>query len=142
MINFKNDFPIFKKRNKKAELDKYFFKKVCLFLGIVMFCISCHSYRSMNVMADEIRLNKKYKITTKKYQKKKVIIKDATATEIIAVIDKTKVEIPVSEIEEIRRRKFSYVKTLAIPVVLTGFFALAITSVSINPSIGNLRFPN
>lgn len=110
--------------------------------ALLILCSSCHSYRSMDVIADEIKLDKKYKITTKDYQKQKAVIKEVTTSGVIAIIDEKEVEIPMVEIQEIRRKKFSYVKTLGIPVAISGFFVLALSTASGPQLGGSLQFPN
>ncbi len=137
------NFMILIKKRQRITSKKQFYRKMCFFLGVLMFCSSCHSYRSMDKLADEIKLNKKYKITTQEYQKKKVIIKEVKQAEIVMIVDKEEVKIPIKEIDEIKRRKFSYVKTLALSVtVFAGISAWALASISIAPDFGGLRFPN
>ncbi len=72
----------------------------------------------------DISLNKKYKITTKEWSKKRVTIVDKTQTGIVVVtFDKQKQEVPFSDIQELRRLKFSPFKTfvvLPVSYVATG----------------------
>ncbi|NNK21718.1 MAG: hypothetical protein HKP48_00105 [Winogradskyella sp.] len=47
----------------------------------------------------------------------------------------------MSEIKQIRKRKFSYLKTAAIPITIAVFFAYGISN-SLDLNIGEIQAPN
>ncbi len=80
--------------------------------------------------AHEIHANKKYKIETKDTKIKAKIYKINDST--ITIIKKgIKTEIALSNIKEIKKRKFSYLKTISLPIVYVGlgigYFALILS---------------
>ncbi|MCK8522199.1 hypothetical protein M0D21_11500 [Aquimarina sp. D1M17] len=97
---------------KKNISPTYFFKIITLFLLFIN--TGCFSYRSIEIVSEELEVDKKYKITTSEYQKKKMIITEYDESGIVATIKKEEVHIPFSEIKEIRKVKFSYFKTFIV----------------------------
>lgn len=114
----------------------YYAKHLRLLINLLLICVvfaSCHSYKAIELSDTEIQLNKKYKITTTKYQNKKMVVKDFNDSEILVEIDKKDEKIARSEIKEMKSRKFSYIKTFVVTPVtymVSGvglvFFALAV----------------
>ena len=68
----------------------------------------------METVGYEIKPNKTYRITTETLIKKKIKVIEVTNSEIVGRIDMKNVVIPVSEIQEIKLRKFSYFKSFVV----------------------------
>ena len=88
--------------------------KPIIFLLCVCFLLSsCYSYKGVDLSRNKILTNKKYKIETKDTKIKAKIYKINDST--ITIIKKgIKTEIALSNIKEIKKRKFSYLKTIGV----------------------------
>lgn len=110
----------------------------CLLVLCLLFQ-SCFSYRKIDIANDQITLEKKYKLWTIEGEKKKLIIKDIDDTNLFGASQKEQnIIIPITDIDIIKKRKFSIIKTIGLPVLITGgLFALFLTSFQLNINIGS-----
>ncbi len=91
-------------------------KTLIFLLSASILFSSCFSYRTMNLSKDKIVVDKMYKIKLREQKKMKVIISKIDSSSIAYIKvgfykDKEIEEILLFEIEDIRERRFSYVKT-------------------------------
>jgi len=103
-------------------------RRLLLFLAIVFSFQSCFTYRISDLSPDKMNSGEKYKILrNNKYEKVK--IKQITDNYAIIELKYGKQKnIPLAEITKVRKRKFSIIKTVALPttvaVGIAGLFAL------------------
>ena len=114
-------------------------RKLFLFLAIVFLLQSCFSYKAMDNDSSKMETGKTYKI--KQYHKFSKIVFHTTKDSIILVSkDFKEQQIPIKDITNIKKRKFSIIKTAASPLtvaaVLIGLFALTYDG----PSTGEISF--
>jgi len=86
-------------------------------LCICFFLTSCFSYRKIDLAEKEIKVNRKYKITTNDAEERKGRVYEVTDTAIGLTFNETKSEIPISDIKEIKQKKFSVLGNTALAVV-------------------------
>ncbi len=86
-------------------------------IWILVFCIflqGCHSYKLIDASKNEILMGKKYKIMTKNMKRQVVTIYKVNDTISGIVGSRERIEIPVTEIIEVKKRKFSTLKTVGL----------------------------
>ena len=94
-------------------------KEMKIILTLLSSCIlfsSCYSYRSVDLSTHQILVNKKYRITTKESKKTKVKIYKVSDSTITFVKKGIKTEIPLYGVKDIKKRRFSYLKTIGFTV--------------------------
>lgn len=111
-------------------------KKLSLLLAIVFLFQGCYSYKNMDNDPSKMEPGKKYKIE-RNHKTYKVTFNNLTDKSVLVTRKNwTKEEIPINEITSIRKRKFSVVKTVALPVTIaataTGLFLLTYSGPNIN----------
>lgn len=87
---------------------------IMVYLGLFLFLIqSCKSYKTIDIKENALKVDKKYKIRLdEKFVKAKLIsFNDSIAN---FRMNKTEREIPLSEIKELKSKRFSVGKTLAL----------------------------
>ena len=101
-----------------------------IFLGIALLILlqSCFSYKAMENDPTKMETGKTYKIErNQKYTK--VVFHNVKDNTIIVSEDFEEKQIPINDITAIKKRKFSVVKTVGLPlsivVGLVGLFALS-----------------
>lgn len=104
-------------------------RKLFLLLAIAFLFQSCFSYRQADSNPDNVVVGEKYKIEHNK-KTSKATIKSITDTTLVVVMTNWKEkQIPRKDITKLRKRKFSIVKTIVLPIVviagITGVFALS-----------------
>lgn len=93
-------------------------RKLCSLLAITFLLQSCFSYRQVDSNPDNAVVGEKYKIEHKNITSK-ATIKSITDTSLVVVMTNSKEkQIPRKDITKLRKRKFSIVKTAALPVVV------------------------
>lgn len=111
-------------------------RKVFLLLAIVFLVESCYSYKNMDLDPSKMVAGKKYKIERnhKNYKVTFNSLKDSSI--VVTRKNWTKEEIPIQDITRIRKRKFSIVKTAALPLTIVatavGIFALTYQGLDFN----------
>lgn len=110
--------------NKTTEETKnhLFISNRYIRLSILLLCsfflfTSCFGYRTINLSEKEIKVNKKYKITTNDTKERKGKVYEVTDASIHITYDNEKSEIPISDIKEIKQKKFSVLGSTALAVV-------------------------
>ena len=116
-------------------------KKILILLVVIQIVLqSCHTYKTVN--NQELQNGKTYKIVVDN-KKLKVKLNQATDSTIVVTHKNEEKIIAKSEIKEIKKRKFSILKTIALPVgIVVGFVGLVAIS---DPEIGGgatMNFPN
>ncbi|MBT8246048.1 hypothetical protein [Winogradskyella sp.] len=91
--------------------------------------------------SDKINIGKKYKVKTNNSKKIKARVVSVNDSSIFLQKGKVKKIVLLSEIKQIRKRKFSYLKTAAIPITIAVFFAYGISN-SLDLNIGEIQAPN
>lgn len=101
-------------------------RKLFLVFTITFSFQSCFSYKQFDGTPDKMVAGKEYKIEqNNKYQR--VHVESITATDVTLWTATTKKTIPLSEITNVQSRKFSVVKTVALPVsIVAGLVGLAV----------------
>lgn len=100
---------------------------------------SCFSYKNVDIKNDKISLGKKYKLSTNNENFGKVRIIAFRDNVIVFTKSRKQIETELSNIESIKRRKFSILKSASIPIAtLTGLYILAASTFT--PEIGALNF--
>lgn len=95
----------------------------------------------MQLESDKINIGKKYKVKTNNSKKIKARVVSVNDSSIFLQKGKVKKIVLLSEIKQIRKRKFSYLKTAAIPITIAVFFAYGISN-SLDLNIGEIQAPN
>ena len=111
-----------------------------LLLAIAFLFQSCFSYKQMENDPSKMEPGKKYKIE-RNHKNYKVTFNSLTDKSILVTRKNwTKEEILIKDIKSIKKRKFSIIKTVALPVTLaatlTGLFILTYDG----PSIGTISW--
>ncbi len=114
---------------------------------IFLFCFSilftsCYSYRSVDLSTNKTLTLKKHKIKTKDGKKIKALVYNANKDSIFLIENEVKTRIALSEIEQIKERKFSYLKTIGFPLIYIGVIVLTISERSTTINIGTIESPN
>ena len=112
-------------------------RKLFLLLTITFLLQSCFTYKQMDVDPSKMVVDQKYKIE-RNHKVSKVIFKRVSDSSIVVLKRWKEQQIPLKEISNIRKRKFSIVKTIAlIPITTVG---LIIVFVVFNPNLLNYGF--
>lgn len=103
-------------------------RKLIFLLAIVFLFQSCFSYKQMDNDPSKMEAGKKYKIE-RNHKNYKVTFNSLTDSSIrITRKNFTKGEIPIKDITSIKKRKFSILKTVGLPITvaaaITGLFIL------------------
>ena len=112
---------------------------VCL-----IFLSSCYSYKVTQETHNELVIGKRYKVELKDktIKKGKILTKSTQGLTLRRASGKT-FDIAYSEILEIRKAKFSVLKTAGIPAgIIGGLWAVFLVSDPISINLDGLRFPN
>lgn len=101
-------------------------RKICLLLGITLLLQGCFSYKKAEINPKTMAIGQMYKI--ERNHKTSKVMYTGNADSAIVVLKNGKEErIALKDINSVRKRKFSIVKTVAVPVaVLVGFTTLFI----------------
>lgn len=86
-------------------------KKVALILSVLVLFQSCYSYKTFDIKGYEVIKNKKIKVELNDKRKIKGKITEFKNDKIVVENSKEIIEIPVSKIQKIKKREYSYVKT-------------------------------
>lgn len=113
-------------------------KSLITLFTLCVFLSSCSSFKTLDLTKHKIEATKKYKITdsngnitkTNKCQK----IKDSLNCE--------KLNLPISNIKEIKQRKFSYLKTGVLVVSIIGLEVLILSQSTNSVNIEPIESPN
>jgi hypothetical protein len=117
-------------------------KKSLIYLILFSFLLqSCYSYRRIDITKKPLVEGKKYKI--KQLGKfEKIRLKSQTDSTITVIENKKEIQILKNEIEDIKVKRFSVLKTILLPVgivvVAAGAIVVAFSSgsgIRINPSV-------
>lgn len=89
---------------------------------------SCYSYRKIDTDYNDIEPNQKYEITTKKFNKERMVITTVTDSAIVALKGRSEIITPLLELKRVKRRKYSNGKTILLSTIvyLASFRLLAI----------------
>ncbi len=116
----------------ELRFDLHNMKNILLLLCISFLLTNCYSYRHINLGNDELILNKKYKIKHKYSKQTKVRVYGFRNDSLF--FDKAMKEgLPVSEINYLKRRKLSYIKTTG--AIISSVILYAIVDYMISPEI-------
>lgn len=117
-------------------------KRVLLLLALAFLVQSCYSYR-IETKPNEMVVGKRYKIKSNHGSTKGLIKSISDNSVVLKKRNFEEVEIPLSEITQAKRRKFSVLKTIGYPiaaiVVTAGIFALSYDGPDIK--FGNINPP-
>ena len=118
-------------------------KNIIYLLSILLLFQSCYSYKAFDLKEYETVKPKKVKIELKDARKLKGKVTEIRK-DIIAIKNYREiVEIPISQIEKIEKRKFSYLKTSLTVISALGLsFIIAISIVMKDFDIGSRLFKN
>ena len=109
-------------------------RKLFLLVAISFLLQSCFSYR-IDTKPNEMIVGKKYKIQ-RGNKSSKVLVKSINDSTVVVKKNWEEKQIPLKEITQAKKRKFSVIKTIALPttiaVVAVGIFALTYSG----PSVG------
>ena len=101
-------------------------RKLFLLVAISFLLQSCFSYR-IDTKPNEMIVGKKYKIQ-RGNKSSKVLVKSINDSTVVVMKNWEEKQIPLKEITQAKKRKFSVIKTIALPttiaVVAVGIFAL------------------
>ena len=109
-------------------------KKIVYLLSVTILLQSCYSYRNIEINSNEFETKGTYKLKVAGKEKKLKILSFNDST--LTVKSKNTVnEIKKSEIQSLKKRKFSVEKTIAIiaPIVLIGIGISLIPDWNYNP---------
>ncbi len=103
-------------------------KKIFLGIALIILCQSCFSYKAMDNDPTKMETGKTYKIK-QNHKYSKVVFHNVKDNTILVSEDFEEKQIPINDITDIKKRKFSIVKTVALPLSiiagLVGLFALS-----------------
>ncbi|WP_445733411.1 hypothetical protein [Mariniflexile sp.] len=111
---------------------------------ILSFCLllsSCYSYKHVDSNNHEFVVSKKYKIKTQEFDKIKGKIYSVNNDSIILMNKGIQTSIPVSKIEDVKQRKFSYLKTSG-AIIYIGLAVYLASSWELSLGDGNIQSPN
>ena len=116
-------------------------KKLFLLLAIIFLFESCYSYR-IDTKPTEMIVGKKYKIK-RDNKTSKVLIKSINDSAVVVMKNWEEHQISLKEITQAKKRKFSIVKTVALPISIATIATLAVAASLQNINIGgDFKFPN
>ncbi len=107
--------------------------KIWLLTGC-MFFSSCHSYKTMDVGMSKITEGKKYKIVTTYNKNHKIRILKYGDTLVGRKSSGVFIKFAKEDVKVIKERKFSLLKTVGLPVILTGA-ALGVVAITGGPNL-------
>ncbi len=103
-------------------------KKIFLAVAVIVLFQSCFSYKAMDNDPSKMETGKTYKIE-RNHKYTKVVFHNIKDSTILVSEDFKEQQIPIKDITNIEKRKFSIVKTVALPLSivagLVGLFALS-----------------
>ncbi|WP_425235901.1 hypothetical protein [Ulvibacterium sp.] len=107
--------------------------KIWLLIGCMVFS-SCYSYKTIDIGMPTITEGKKYKIITSDDKKHKIWILKYGDTLIgrKSKSSETLTKLAQEEVKVIKERKFSFLKTAGLPIILGGT-ALGILAITVGP---------
>ena len=109
-------------------------RKLIFLLALAFLVQSCFSYR-IDTKPNEMIVGKRYKIQ-RGNKSSKILVKSINDSTVLVMKNWKEEQIPLKEITEMKKRKFSVIKTIALPttiaVVAVGIFALSYSG----PSVG------
>jgi uncharacterized membrane protein YukC len=118
-------------------------KKIVILVALAFLLQSCFSYRIDTKTTDMI-VGKKYKIQRDNKSSKVTIksINDSTAVVMTTRLEET--QISLKGITQVKKRKFSIVKTFALPITIAAVatLALAVSFQNGNIGMGEIQSPN
>lgn len=88
-------------------------KYTAYLLFLCLMFSSCHSYKNVDMTNYEFIVSKKYKVKIQESDKIKGKIYKIDKDSIFLMVKGDKISIPISKIENLKHRKFSYLKTTA-----------------------------
>lgn len=114
-------------------------KKIIAIISISLLFQSCFSYKAVENNSSEYQVGKFYKIKQKEeYEKVKII---STNDSVLVVTHNfEEKEVDIKTITKVKKRKFSYFKTLILPPV-TFIAIIAIAASSIKVKTGRIQSP-
>lgn len=86
-----------------------------------LFFSSCYSYKKLDIRSDQLTIGDHYQLTTLKTDKwkgKVVQLNDSVIT--MQISSQVKVNLPVSQVYDVRKRDFSVGKTIGLSVTAIG----------------------
>ena len=95
---------------------------------------SCFSYKKIEMTKEEIKMGHKYKVYTHKGAKEKLVITELNDSVIGHSVKEEYIALSISDIDMIKERKFSIIKTIGLPVVITGSL-LGLLLISFQPDV-------
>lgn len=103
-------------------------RKMFLGITILILCQSCFSYKAMENDPLKMETGKTYKIErNQKYYK--VVFHNVEGNTILVSENFVDKQIPINDITDIKKRKFSIVKTVSLPMsVIAGLVGLFVLS--------------
>ena len=113
-------------------------RKLYLLLAVAFLFQSCFTYRH-EVDASAMIVGQTYKVKHKN-KSSKVIFKSTTDSAIVVTKDFEEAKIPLQDIKSIKKRKFSWVKTIGMPVAVVGGLTLLFVIAYSGPSVGGISF--
>ena len=117
-------------------------KNLIYLLSSCILFSSCYSYKTVDLSKNKLILTEKYKIKTATSKKIKGRIAKFNDNTLVLIKNKIKTEILLSEIQSIKKRKFSYLKTIGFPILLLGLSIWGYGESSFGVDIGTIQFPN
>ena len=117
-------------------------KPILILLCSCILFSSCYSYKNVDLSKNKILALKKHKIKTKGDKKIKALVYNINKDSIFLIENEIKTRIALSEIKEIKERKFSYLKTIGFPLVYIGLIVLTISEWSPTINISTIESPN
>jgi hypothetical protein len=115
---------------------------IIILLGSCFLFPSCFSYKKVDLATHKIENNKKYRIQTKELKNQKIKIIETNDNTISFIKKGDKITLSISSIEGIKKRKFSYLKTLGVTVVIVGVVGIFEALDNLSPEIGDIPAPN
>ncbi len=113
-------------------------KSIIALFTLCIFLSSCSSYKILDFTKHETDVVKKYKITDSNGN----ITKTNKCQKIKDTLNCKKLNLPISNIKEIKQRKFSYLKTGALVVSIIGLEVLILSQSTNSINIGPIESPN
>lgn len=114
-------------------------KKTILFIIISVFFQSCFSYKAVENNSSQYQVGKYYKIKQKEQFEKVKIIRSNDSILVVNHKFEEK-EIDLKTISKVKKRKFSYFKTLILPPV-TLIVIIAIAASRVQVKTGTIQSP-
>ena len=114
-------------------------RKIIAFISISLLFQSCFSYKAVENNVSQYEVGKHYKIQHDNKTKKVTIVNKTDS--LLVVNHKFQEEaIGINSIERVQKRKFSYLKTLILPLV-TFALLIGILATSVKVKTGGISYP-